>query len=256
MHAHKLFAECLGTAILVFVGVGVATLSFGDWNAGLLISGAAGCSIAAGVVATALAFGLVMLILAYALGPISGAHINPAVTIGFVSSGRMSAREGIGYWLAQCVGGIIGAAALYGVFRSSALYSASGTGLGTDGWGSHSLIGIGWGGAFAAEAVLTFIFVLVVLLVTSRIGNAAAAAAAIGLALGTVHLLGVPITGTGVNPARSLGPALLVGGDALAQLWLFIVAPLVGGVVAALVHRYLVPRPAQTATQEVEAAAA
>lgn len=253
MNARKLFAECLGTAILVFVGVGVATVSFGDWGAGLLIDGAAGCSVAAGVVATAFAFGLVMLILAYALGPISGAHINPAVTIGFVSSGRMSIVEGIGYWVAQCVGAIIGAAALYGTFRSSSLYSAAGTGLGTDGWGSASLIGIGWGGAFAAEAVLTFIFVLVVLSVTSRIGNATAGALAIGMALGAVHLLGVPITGTGVNPARSLGPALLVGGDALAQLWLFVVAPLVGGVVAALVHRYLVPHPAD---EETEAAAA
>lgn len=239
--ARKLFGEFLGTAILVFVGVGAATLSFGDWNAGLLVAGAAGCSVAAGVVATALAFGLAMLILAYALGPISGAHVNPAVTIGFVASGRMRVIEGIGYWVAQCVGAIVGAAALYGIFRSSPLYSPAKTGLGADGWGSHSLIGIGWGGAFAAEAVLTFIFVLVVLTVTSQIRHAAASSLAIGLALGAVHLLGVPITGTGVNPARSLGPALLLGGDALAQLWLFLAAPLVGGIVAALVQRYLFP---------------
>ncbi|MEZ0363637.1 aquaporin [Mycobacterium sp. pUA109] len=255
MDARKLFAECLGTAILVFVGVGVATLSFGDWGRGLLIDGAAGCSVAAGVVATALAFGLVMLILAYALGPISGAHINPAVTIGFVSSGRMSIVEGLGYWVAQFVGGILGAAALYGIFHSSSQYAAGRTGLGTDGWGENSQVGIGWAGAFAAEAVLTFIFVLVVLSVTSRIGNATAAALAIGLALGAVHLLGIPLTGTGVNPARSLGPAILVGGDALAQLWLFIVAPLVGGVVAALTHLYLVPRSAEEPADAAEAAA-
>lgn len=244
MPARKLFAEFLGTAILVFVGVGVATVSFGDWNAGLLVSGAAGASVAAGVVATALAFGLTMLIVAYALGPISGAHINPAVTLGFVASGRMGVKTGIAYWFAQGIGGIVGAAALYGVFRSSPRYSPTATGLGADGWGPHSQIGIGAGGAFAVEAVLTFIFVLVVLSVTSHVRHAAASSLAIGLALGAVHLFGIAVTGTGVNPARSLGPALLLGGDALAQLWLFLVAPLVGGLAAALAHRYLEPAAA------------
>lgn len=241
MNTRKLVAECLGTAILVFVGVGVATLSFGFWDSDMLMLGGAGTSIAAGVIATALAFGLVQLVLAYALGPTSGCHINPAVTIGFVSSGRMSIIEGVGYWIAQFVGAIIASAALYGIFRSSCYYTPD-TGLGTNGWGENSMIGVDWVGAFAAEAVLTFIFVLVVLSVTSRIGNATVAAIAIGLALGSVHLLGVPITGTSVNPARSLGPALFAGGDALPQLWLFLVAPLVGGIVAALVHLYLVPR--------------
>jgi aquaporin Z len=200
-----------------------------------------GTSVAAGIVATALAFGLVMLILAYALGPISGAHINPAVTIGFVVSGRMTIIEGIGYWIAQLVGGIIGAGVLFEVFRSTSLYSKAGTGLGTDGWGKHSMIGIQWGGAFAAEAILAFLFVLVVLTVTSRIGNSNVAGIAIGFALASVHLIGIPITGTSVNPARSLGPAIFVGGDALHQVWLFLVAPLVGGIVAALIHRFLVP---------------
>ena len=184
MSARKLFAECLGTALLVFIAVGVATLSFGKWASGPLIGGSTGTSIAAGVVATALAFGLVLLILAYALGPISGCHVNPAVTIGFVVSGRMSIFEGISYWVAQLAGGIIGAGALYEVFRSTTLYSKSGTGLGTDGWGKHSMIGIPWGGAFAAEAILTFLFVLVVLVVTSRIGNSNVAGVAIGFALG------------------------------------------------------------------------
>ena len=241
MTARKLFAECLGTALLVFIAVGVATLSFGKWASGPLIGGSTGTSIAAGVVATALAFGLVLLVLAYALGPISGCHVNPAVTIGFVVSGRMSIFEGISYWVAQVAGGIIGAGALYEVFRSTTLYSKSGTGLGTDGWGKHSMIGIPWGGAFAAEAILTFLFVLVVLVVTSRIGNSNVAGVAIGFALATVHLIGIPITGTSVNPARSLGPAIFVGGDALHQVWLFLVAPLAGGIVAALVHRFLVP---------------
>ena len=241
MTVRKLVAECLGTALLVFLAVGVATLSFGKWASGPLVDGSVGTSVAAGIVATALAFGLVMLILAYALGPISGAHINPAVTIGFVVSGRMTIIEGIGYWIAQLVGGIIGAGVLFEVFRSTSLYSKAGTGLGTDGWGKHSMIGIQWGGAFAAEAILTFLFVLVVLTVTSRIGNSNVAGIAIGFALASVHLIGIPITGTSVNPARSLGPAIFVGGDALHQVWLFLVAPLVGGIVAALIHRFLVP---------------
>ena len=206
MTVRKLVAECLGTALLVFLAVGVATLSFGKWASGPLVDGSVGTSVAAGIVATALAFGLVMLILAYALGPISGAHINPAVTIGFVVSGRMTIIEGIGYWIAQLVGGIIGAGVLFEVFRSTSLYSKAGTGLGTDGWGKHSMIGIQWGGAFAAEAILAFLFVLVVLTVTSRIGNSNVAGIAIGFALASVHLIGIPITGTSVNPARSLGP--------------------------------------------------
>jgi aquaporin Z len=241
MTVRKLVAECLGTALLVFLAVGVATLSFGKWASGPLVDGSVGTSVAAGIVATALAFGLVMLILAYALGPISGAHINPAVTIGFVVSGRMTIIEGIGYWIAQLVGGIIGAGVLFEVFRSTSLYSKAGTGLGTNGWGKHSMIGIQWGGAFAAEAILAFLFVLVVLTVTSRIGNSNVAGIAIGFALASVHLIGIPITGTSVNPARSLGPAIFVGGDALHQVWLFLVAPLVGGIVAALIHRFLVP---------------
>lgn len=241
MTARKLFAECLGTALLVFVAVGVATLSFGMWASGPLIGGSAGTSVAAGVVATSLAFGLVLLVLAYAFGPISGCHVNPAVTIGFVVSGRMTIIEGIGYWVAQLAGGIIGAGVLFEVLRSTSLYSKSGTGLGTDGWGKQSMIGIQWGGAFAAEAILTFLFVLVVLTVTSRIGNSNMAGVAIGFALATVHLIGIPITGTSVNPARSLGPAIFVGGGALHQVWLFLVAPMVGGIVAALVHRFLVP---------------
>ena len=241
MTVRKLVAECLGTALLVFLAVGVATLSFGTWASGPLVNGSAGTSVAAGIVATALAFGLVMLILAYALGPISGAHVNPAVTIGFVVSGRMTIIEGIGYWIARLVGGIIGAGVLFEVFRSTTLYSKAGTGLGTDGWGKHSMIGIQWGGAFAAEAILTFLFVLVFLTVTSRIGNSNVAGIAIGFALASVHLIGIPITGTSVNPARSLGPAIFAGGGALHQVWLFLVAPLVGGIVAALVHRFLVP---------------
>lgn len=251
MNARKLCAEFLGTAILVFIGAGAATLSFG-----FEITGS---SKSAGVVVTALAFGLVMLILAYGIGPISGAHINPAVTIGFLASGRISVVEAVGYWAAQVVGGIAGAAVLRGMLGGASGYSTSNQGLGADGYGDASMIGLGTGGAFVAEVVLTFIFVSVVLAVTSKAATTVASALAIGLALGTVHLVGVPLTGTSVNPARSIGPALFVGGDALSQLWLFIVAPLVGGIIAAVVMRYLYPRtsaPAHARSDSAETAAA
>lgn len=232
MQIRKLVAEALGTAVLVFVGVGVATLSFGFRLAGV--------STSAGVVATALAFGLVLLALAYTLGPISAAHVNPAVTFGFLVSKRISVTDAIGYWIAQFVGGFLGAWLLYAIVSGSPVYSKSHVGLGTNGWGPHvSMIGINGGGAFVTEVVITFIFVLVVLVSTSRIASPGFAGLAIGLALTTVHLIGIPLTGTSVNPARSLGPALIIGGHSLHQVWLFIVAPLIGGAIAALVHTYL-----------------
>jgi aquaporin Z len=197
--------------------------------------------LSAGVVATALAFGLVLLALVYAIGPISGCHVNPAVTMGFLVSGRMDLEEAVGYWIAQFLGGIVGALVLWGVFSTSPLYSRVTTGLGTDGYGKNSMIGINAGGAFLAEAILTFLFVFVVLGATSRLGAAGFAGLAIGLALTVVHLIGIPLTGTSVNPARSLGPALIVGHDAIKQVWVFILAPLVGGAVAALAYRYFFP---------------
>jgi aquaporin Z len=233
MEPRKLVAEALGTALLVVVAVGVATESFGFKLTGP--------SISAGVVTTALAFGLVLLGLAYTLGPISGAHVNPAVTMGFVASGRMSIQEAVGYWIAQFVGGIVGALILWGLLSSSPAYSRSGVGLGTNGFGAQSLTHINTGGAFGVEVVITFVFVLVVLGATSRLGSPGFAGLAIGLTLAVVHLIGIPLTGTSVNPARSLGPALIVGHAALSQVWLFIVAPLVGGAVAAGFYRFLFP---------------
>ena len=237
MAHRKLVAEAIGTAVLVFVGVGVATLSFGFKFAG--------GSVSSGVVATALAFGIVLLGLAYVLGPISGCHVNPAVTLGFVVSGRMELGQAVGYWIAQFVGGMVGALGLWAVFSSSQTYSRSAIGLGANGWGHASMIHIGLSGAFAAETVLTAVFVLVVLVATSRVGAPGFAGLAIGLALAAVHLLGISLTGTSVNPARSLGPAIVVGGTALSQVWLFIVAPLAGGVSAAVLYRYFVP-PGET----------
>jgi aquaporin Z len=230
----KLMAELLGTGVLVFFGVGVATLMFGF--------GFDGGSVAAGVVATALAFGLVLLALAYAIGPLTGCHVNPAVTMGALLTGRLPVKDAVGYWAAQFAGGILGALLLWGMFSTSPLYSRSKTGLGTNGWGAASDIHISAGGAFLAEVVLTAMFVFVILAVTSKAGNAATAGMVIGLALTVAHLVGIPITGTSVNPARSLGPALIVGGTALSQVWLFIVAPLVGGAVAAGLHYLVFPR--------------
>ncbi len=227
----KLAVEFLGTAILVFLAVGAATLMFGfKFDGG---------SVAAGVVVTALTFGLTLLALVYLIGPVSGSHVNPAVTMGALLTGRISLQEAAGYWVAQFAGGIVGAFALWGTFTTSPLYHKATTGLGADGYGSESMIHIGAGGAFIFETVLTAIFVFVVLRVTSETANAPIAAIAIGLTLAVVHLVAIPITGTSVNPARSLGPALVVGGTALSQVWLFIVAPLVGGVLAAGLHRLL-----------------
>jgi aquaporin Z len=229
----KFFAELLGTFILVFFAVGVATLMFGfKFDGG---------SVAAGVVATAFTFGLVLMALAYVLGPISGAHVNPAVTMGAVLAGRVTGIEAIVYWVAQFMGGILGALLLWAVFDQSPLYHRSLQGLGTDGYGSASLIHISGGGAFLVEVILTATFVFVILGVTSKYGNAAVAGVVIGLTLTVIHLIGIPLTGTSVNPARSLGPALVVGGQALSHVWLFLVAPLVGGILAAVVYRLIYP---------------
>src|SRR5580693_1227202 len=173
MDVRTLAAEFLGTALLVIFAVGVATLSFGFKLTGSAVS--------AGVLATALAFGLTVLALAYSIGPISGCHVNPAVTMGFLASGRMELEEALGYWVAQFLGGIAGALVLWGVFSTSPLYSRSGVGLGTDGYGKNSMVGINAGGAFLAEVVLTFLFVFVVLAATSRLGEPGFAGLAIGL---------------------------------------------------------------------------
>jgi aquaporin Z len=242
----KLVAEFLGTLVLVVVAVGVATESFGFHLFGL--------SFSAGVVTTALAFGLVLVALVYAIGPISGCHVNPAVTLGFISAGRMKLQEGVAYLVAQFVGGIAGAYLLYWMFTTSPLYRKSVQGLGADGYGKNSHLLISEGGAFLVEVVLTAIFVLVVLFSTHKAAIQGAAGVAIGFALVFVHLVGIPLTGTSVNPARSLGPALVVGGTALSQVWLFIVAPLVGAVVAAFIHLLLAdssPAPAPAPQEPV-----
>jgi aquaporin Z len=239
----KLIAEAVGTALLVFVAVGVATVSFGFK--------AVGTSPAAGIVTTALAFGLVLLVLAYALGPISGCHINPAVTLGFLMTRRIELNEAIGFWVAQVVGGIVGALVLFGVCEGSPIYSRKRTGLGADGFGNLSLLGINAASAFIIEVILTAIFVFVVLNATRNFAAPQVAGVVIGLGLATVHLIGIAFTGTSVNPARSIGPALIVGGQALSQLWLFIVAPMIGAALAAVVHDLFYPVDAEGARTDV-----
>jgi aquaporin Z len=189
-----------------------------------------------------MAFGLVLLALVYVLGPISGCHVNPAVTIGALLTRRIEPVEGALYIVAQFIGGVLGALLLWGVFSSSPFYHRTVTGLGADGYGTASLVHISAGGAFLVEVILTAIFVFVILGVTSRIG----------LTLTFVHLIGIPLTGTSVNPARSLGPALVVGGTALHQVWLFIVAPAVGGVVAALIYWVIYPSDAPEPTESLD----
>jgi aquaporin Z len=227
----KFGAELFGTAVLVYVACGVAVLTLGSWHSEF--------GTGAGIVATSLAFGLVLTGLAYAIGPVSGAHVNPAVTMGVLVAKRMSLRDALGYWIAQFAGGVIGAAGLWLTFKQSPLWRRDSIGLGADGFGAHSMIQISAAGAFLVEVLLTALFVYVILVVTGKQGPSAVGGLVIGLTLTVVHLFGISVTGTSVNPARSFGPALFVGGSALSQVWLFILAPLVGGVLAAVVHKVI-----------------
>ncbi|MBO4208667.1 MIP/aquaporin family protein [Micromonospora echinofusca] len=207
-------AEFLGALLLVFFGVGSAVAARQE----------------GGVVVVALAFGFIMLALVYTIGPLSGSHVNPAVTLGVLLSGKISPAGAVAYWIAQFLGATVAGFVLWGLTRWGAVVDQTGT-LGTNGYGKH----INLGGTMVLETVLTFLFVLVVLVVTSRVEHAGFAGLAIGLALAVVHLVGITLDGTSVNPARSFGPALFEGGTALRQLWVFIVFPLVGGALAAAV---------------------
>jgi aquaporin Z len=220
MDRRTLVSEFLGTLLLVFFAVGAAVLA-GDYI---------------GTAGIALAFGFTLLALAYALGPVSGCHVNPAVTLGMLLDRRINFRTALGYWVAQLLGGIAGAALLFLLAKQVPGLRTSGA-FGSNGFGDRSAVHLNTGGAFLAEVVLTFLLVFVVLAVTSKVAVLGFDGLPIGLALAVIHLIGIPLTGTSVNPARSLGPALFAGGAALSQLWLFLVAPLVGGALAALVHR-------------------
>jgi aquaporin Z len=227
MDARKLAAEFVGTFLLVFLAVGTAIFGIAA------VVGVDGAGPGSGVVGVALAFGLVLLGIAYAFGPVSGAHVNPAVTLAMLVGRRMSAQEAIGYWIVQFLGAIA-AGALLKLFVSSFGVTDYTGGLGTNSYDNGS---INLAGAFVLEAVLTAAFVLVILLVTERVAAPGFAGIAIGLTLTLVHLVGIPLTGTSVNPARSLGPALFEGGVAMQQVWLFILAPLVGALIAVVLWR-------------------
>src|SRR5215218_8445115 len=213
-------AEAFGTFVLVFGGVGTAVIA-GE---------------AVGALGVAFAFGLSLLAMAYAIGPLSGCHINPAVTMGLLVARRIGVSEAVRYWIAQVIGAIVAAAVLLVVAKARQ--------------GGYDL-----GGALIAEIVLTGFLVFTVLAATDRIASVAFAGIPIGLVLTLIHLVGIPITNTSVNPARSIGPALFVGGWALEQLWLFIVAPLAGALLAALLHRALFAAAAPIEPEESAVAA-
>jgi aquaporin Z len=216
----KLFAEALGTLILVLFGCGSAVLM--------------GAQI--GMTGISLAFGLAIVAAAYGIGAISGAHLNPAVSLGMVTAGRMSVSDFVAYAVAQIIGAILGAAILYLIASGKADYVLATNGLGQNGYGAGYLGEYSLTAALVFEAVMTFLFVTVILGSTGPGSTAGFAGLAIGLTLAAIHLVGINVTGVSVNPARSIGPALFVGGNALSQLWVFIVAPLVGGALAGVVN--------------------
>ena len=217
----KLIAEVLGTLILVLFGCGSAVLM--------------GAQI--GMTGISLAFGLAIVAAAYGLGAISGAHLNPAVSLGLVAAGRMSVGEFVGYALAQIAGAVLGAAILYMIASGKADYSVATNGLGQNGYGVGYLGEYSLTAALVFEFVMTFLFVTVILGATGSGSAPGFAGLAIGLTLAAIHLVGINVTGVSVNPARSIGPALFVGGTALAQLWVFIAAPLAGGVLAGVIYK-------------------
>ena len=216
----KLIAEVLGTLILVLFGCGSAVLM--------------GAQI--GMLGISLAFGLAIVAAAYGLGAISGAHLNPAVSLGMVAAGRMSLGDFVGYAISQIIGATLGAGIVYIIASGKADYTIATNGLGQNGYGAGYLGEYSLQAALIFEAVMTFIFVTVILGATAQGAPGAMAGLGIGLTLAAIHLVGINVTGVSVNPARSIGPALFVGGKALADLWVFIVAPLAGGLVAGLVY--------------------
>ena len=224
--SNRLGAEFLGTFWLVFGGCGSAVLAAGIPDLGIGFAG------------VALAFGLTVLTMAYAVGHISGGHFNPAVTLGLWAGGRVPTSDILPYWIAQVVGAIAAAFVLYVIASGHAEFALS-TGFAANGFGEHSPAGYSLLAALAAEIVLTFFFLLIIMGVTDKRAPAGFAPLAIGLALTLIHLISIPVTNTSVNPARSTGQALFVGGWALAQLWLFWVAPLIGGVLGGIVYKWL-----------------
>lgn len=223
----KYLAELFGTFVLVFFGCGTAVVT-GGFSGGLDNG-------FLGVVAIALAFGLAIIAAAYAIGHVSGCHVNPAVSLAMLISGKMSFMDFICYVIAQFAGAFAGSGLLYFIVNNS----TSLRGFGANGYDDLSAVGLSMTGAIVVEVVLTFVFVMTILGVTSSKATSSMAGIVIGLTLTFVHIIGIPLTGTSVNPARALAPAVFAGGDALMQSWVFIAAPLVGGIIAACVFMLL-----------------
>ena len=219
-------AEFLGTFWLVLGGCGSAVLAAAFPHVGI------------GLLGVALAFGLTVLTMAFAIGHISGCHLNPAVSLGLVMGGRFKAAELLPYVLAQVLGGIVAAAVLYFIASGKAGFELS-SGLAANGYAEHSPGGYTLAAGFVTEVVMTFMFLIVILGATDARAPQGFAPIAIGLCLTLIHLISIPATNTSVNPARSTGPALIVGGWAISQLWLFWVAPLLGAALAGVVYRWL-----------------
>lgn len=219
-------AEFIGTFTLVLLGCGAAVIAGADGMTGIGLTG------------ISFAFGLALIGMAYGIGPISGCHINPAVTIGAVIAGRLPSNQALPYILAQLAGAIVASLVLVLIVNGQpGGYDLSANGLGQNGWGEGYLGEYSLGAAFIWEVVATFLFLVVILGATAKNGAAGFAGLAIGLALVVIHLVGIKITGVSVNPARSIGPAIFVGGTALAQVWLFILAPILGAVGAGLLFK-------------------
>jgi aquaporin Z len=217
----KYTAELIGTFVLVLIGCGSAVIA----EPHITYTG------------IAFAFGLAVLAMVYAIGSISGCHINPAITVAMLVARKISGKDAVWYIIAQCIGAIMAGAVLLAIASGTTGYSVATGGLGQNGYGVHSLGQYDMVSGFIAEVVLTFIFLFVIFGATHRDAPKGFAGIAIGLTLVFIHLVGIPITGTSVNPARSLGPAVFAGAEAIGQLWLFIVAPIIGGVLAALIWK-------------------
>ena len=221
----KYLCEFIGTAVLVLFGCGTAAIT-GGIN-GLL-----------GILGIALAFGLSIVAMAYVIGNVSGCHVNPAVSLAMLISKKMSVKDFIGYVVAQVLGALAGIGILYAIISNSGLDVAI-TGLGANGFDAASAVKLNMVGAIIVEIILTFVFIYTILGVTSDEKKSSVAGIVIGLTLAFVHILGIALTGTSVNPARSLAPAIFLGGEALSQVWVFIVAPFVGATIAAVTHKFL-----------------
>jgi len=227
----KLLAEAIGTFWLTFGGCGSAVIAAAFPHVGI------------GLVGVSLAFGLTLLTMAYAIGHLSGCHINPAVTIGLAAGGRFPLREIGPYIVAQVAGAIVGAALLYIIAKGAPDFAVS-DGFAANGYGAHSPGHYDLLSCFVIEVVMTMMFLFIIMGSTHGRAPVGFAPIAIGLGLTLIHLVSIPVTNTSVNPARSIGPALFAGGWAISQLWLFIIAPIIGAVIGGVIYRWISPQPA------------